>query len=243
MTSSDYHIAGKEQQKSFEQQYISLRRKEGRIYTDDELLQLPHVADTHPLRKEWKVRQFSSENLIRYLEQKRRKLDMLEIGCGNGWLSAKLASLPGATVTGLDINDTELAQAKRVFKKPNLFFVSGNIRENCLDKQFDIIVFAASFQYFESIPEIVDCCLHYLSTGGEIHIIDTMFYAKAEADKAAERSFRYFTSAGFPSMQEFYFHHNMDGFLKYNYQLLFNPNSWRNRIFKQNPFPWICIKK
>lgn len=243
MMSSEYHMAGIEQLRCFEQEYLSLRRKEGRIYTDAEVLQLPHVADTHPLHKEWKVRQFSSENLLRYLGQKKGKLDILEIGCGNGWLSAKLALLPGATVTGLDINDTELSQAKRVFKKPNLFFVNGDIRRNRLEKQFDIIVFAASFQYFESIPEIVDCCLNYLSTGGEIHIIDTMFYTKAEADKAAERSLRYFTSAGSPSMQAFYFHHNMDGFEKYNYQLLFNPNNWRNRLFKQSPFPWICIKK
>jgi len=243
MTSSDYHMASIVHLRDFEQEYLSLRKKEGRIYTDDEVLELPYIADTHPLRMEWKVRQFSSKNLRRYLGRKKRKLDILEIGCGNGWLSAKLASLPGATVTGLDINDTELLQAKRVFKKPNLVFVSGDIRRNRLNKQFDSIVFAASFQYFESVPEIVDCCLNYLSTGGEIHIIDTMFYTKAEAEKAAERSRRYFTSADSSSMQAFYFHHNMDGFAGYNYQLLFNPKNWRSRIFNQSPFPWICIKK
>ena len=75
----------------FESLYIQLREKEGRIYPDEEVAQLPVTSSTHPHYKEWLIRKESSQKLVSWLKKKKKPLDMLEIGCGNGWLSHKLS--------------------------------------------------------------------------------------------------------------------------------------------------------
>lgn len=243
MTGQLHHTTNVHSQEKFEQQYISLRQKEGRVYSDGEVLQLPFLPKNNPLKKEWAIRRFSSKKLITYLTKKKKPLSILEVGCGNGWLSAKLASIKNATGTGLDINELELAQAKRIFSKLNLSFIHGDIRNDIDEESYDIIVFAASFQYFLSVQEILNSCLSHLKKGGEIHITDTQFYTKEEAFKAKKRSLNYFNEAGFPSMSNYYFHHELDELARYNYAVLYAPNQLVNKLFKRSPFPWICIKK
>src|SRR5271157_59561 len=100
----------------FEDLYIGVRQQEKRLYTDEQLKNLPDIDSLHIYCNEWKIRKRSGERLIAYLGRKRRNLRILEVGCGNGWLSAKMAAIPKARVTGLDINQVEIAQANRVFK-------------------------------------------------------------------------------------------------------------------------------
>src|SRR5258708_4522573 len=93
----------------------------------------------------------SSERLITYLEKKHKPLRILEVGCGNGWLSAKLSNIPNTRVTGLDINQVEIEQAQRVFKIDNLDFIYDSFNESTFENEnFDVIIFAASLQYFPS---------------------------------------------------------------------------------------------
>src|SRR6185437_4430468 len=87
----------------FEKQYIQVRSLEGRLYTDQELLHLPDIEPGHPHFREWQTRRRSTRRLLRYLSTRRASMDILEIGCGNGWLSHQLAELPGTRVTGVDI--------------------------------------------------------------------------------------------------------------------------------------------
>src|SRR5450755_3134227 len=90
----------------FEKKYITTRGLENRLYSDDELLRLPDIESEHTHYKEWQLRKKSSQRLMRYLAARKKALDILEIGCGNGWLSHQLAEIPGSRVTGLDINFT-----------------------------------------------------------------------------------------------------------------------------------------
>src|SRR5215203_4755336 len=76
---------------AFEKLYMQLRKKEQRLYTDEEVRNLPQVIAAHPHFKEWQLRKKSCGRLIEYLDQKNKPLHILEIGCGNGWLSAQLA--------------------------------------------------------------------------------------------------------------------------------------------------------
>src|SRR5438067_1617333 len=109
------HLPEISQGTEFEKEYIALRSKENRIYSDEELQHLPNVEQDHPHFSEWQIRNKSAQRFIRHLTGLRRSLNILEIGCGNGWLSHKMACLPGVQVTGIDINKTELDQARRVF--------------------------------------------------------------------------------------------------------------------------------
>ena len=226
---------------NFEQEYLAIRKKENRIYTDDEVRLLPGVNAGHIHYSEWLVRKHSCEKLVHYLLRKKKALKILEVGCGNGWLSHKLSLMPGAEVTGIDLNTIELEQAKRVFNCSNLEFIRGTITD--INEQYDIIVFAASFQYFRSAEEILNTACELLKENGEIHIIDTKFYSLTEGIRAAERSRIYFENAGSPGMEDYYFHHALDDLADHRFKIMFDPEKFINKLFKQSPFPWIRIKK
>jgi 2-polyprenyl-3-methyl-5-hydroxy-6-metoxy-1,4-benzoquinol methylase len=226
----------------FEDLYIAVRQQEKRIYTDEQLQLLPDID--HLYYDEWKIRKRSSERLTAYLEKNNRELKILEVGCGNGWLSAKLSNIPQTKVTGLDINEVEIQQAKRVFKKDNLEFIYESFTENSFENaRFDVIVFAASLQYFPSLVNVLKQALAILSSNGEIHIIDTPLYTPAEAGQASERSRRYFADLGIPEMADHYFHHSLSEFWGFNYEILFNPANLFNRLFKKDPFYWVTVRK
>lgn len=230
---------------AFEELYIALRKKEERIYNDDELKLLPQINSSHPHSNEWQVRKKSTEKLLKYLEAKKTALKILEVGCGNGWLSNQLSTIKEATVIGLDINLTELQQAARVFKNLNLSFVYGDLRSGLfISDKFDIIVFAASIQYFPFVDEILNCAMQNLKPGGEIHILDSHFYKKNKINQARERTYEYYAALGFPEMADHYFHHGIYELKPYDHKKLFNPLSFKNRIIKnRNSFAWICITK
>src|SRR4030095_8712292 len=81
---------GVESANGFTGEYLALRAKERRIYTDEELMALPSISNNHPHAKEWAVRASSARELLGYLRLKGAK-QILEVGCGNGWLSDMLS--------------------------------------------------------------------------------------------------------------------------------------------------------
>ncbi|MDP9079241.1 MAG: class I SAM-dependent methyltransferase [Bacteroidota bacterium] len=222
--------------------YIDLRQEEKRVMTDDELMFLPDIDPAHVHFKEWQMRKRSSECLIRYLTAKNKPLNILEIGCGNGWLSSKLSTIKNSIVTGLDINEPEIMQANRVLKKNNLQFVLGDFAPAMFPGKFDVILFAASIQYFSSLKRILQDALSSLKDDGEIHIIDTNFYRQEDVTGAARRTEDYYTAMGYPEMTAYYFHHTLNDFRSFNYKVQFNPHTLLNKITKKDPFYWLIVK-
>ncbi len=235
-----------ERAKSFSELYLNVREKERRIYTDDEVSELPELYPQHPHYKEWLIRGKSCKKLLAYLRIKNKPHNILEVGCGNGWLSAQMSTIHSATVTGLDITAVELEQGARVFRQiPNLDFVSGDIQSSVLNnKTFNVIVFAASIQYFPSVREILTIAIQHLTSDGEIHILDTHFYHSEELDSAQQRTRAYYKALGIPEMSNHYFHHCIDDLQNFAYRKMYNPVSLMNRLRPvRNPFYWICVKK
>ncbi len=230
--------------KEFEKTYIALRGKENRLYTDDQVMELPLIQSSHVHSGEWAIRKRSARRLLNYLRKQSRQMSILETGCGNGWLCARLGEISGADVTGIDVNESELNQAKRVFRnKTNIQFLAGDIGIALLDKKFDIVVFAASIQYFPSVGLTLEKAFSIMNPGGEIHILDSPFYADSEIEDAERRSYNYYYSIGHSEMIPFYFHHSFESFESYDYKILFDPGRFLNNLpWRKDPFPWICIK-
>lgn len=229
----------------FEKKYIEIRDLENRLYPDEELMKLPDLPIEHPLYREWQARKRLFNRLYRHLAGRRRSLDILEIGCGNGWLSRQMAEMPYAKVIGLDINFTELQQAARVFvDNPNLSFVHGDIRSGILEgRRFDSIIFAASIEYFPSLKKILHLCMGYLKSGGEIHLIDTRFYRPAEIEGERKATQAYYSSFGYPEMADYHFHYSLCDLKSFHYSILYNPDSMRHRFLKNSHTGhWICIR-
>lgn len=205
-----------------EQFYTELRKKEGRMYTDEEVKELPKVNKNYASAPEWKIRGYSAQKLVKYLKTKNRPLRILEIGCGNGWFSNQLSRVPGSSVTGLDVNMYELEQADRVFASvSNLGFVYGDILEDIFPQNsFDVIVFAASIQYFSNLVKLIEKAMSLLNDKGEIHIIDTPFYkSDREAKDAKERSISYFKTHGVNDMANYYNHHTYSSLQKFKHKV------------------------
>lgn len=237
-------VSGRERDRSFEKSYIRLRMKEERIYSDNELLRLPDTDPSHRYAAEWRLRKKSAMALRSYLAEKKKPLHILEAGCGNGWLSHFLAQVPLSTITGADINSTELLQAGRVFGHvSNLRFLYGTVCDDLFaENELDEIIFASSIQYCASLPETVSHCFRLLKQGGLIHFIDSPFYTRENAARAKERSLRYFDSMGISGMGEFYHHHCVEDLASFSCRYLYKPG-WLHRYRNDNPFPWICIAK
>jgi len=66
----------------FEKSYLKVRSLEDRVYTIEEVKKLPLSSKRID---EWKMRAASAKHFLKYINQK-KKLKILDIGCGNGWL-------------------------------------------------------------------------------------------------------------------------------------------------------------
>jgi SAM-dependent methyltransferase len=232
-----------------EKLYHAIREKEGWLYPDARVAQLPLVPGSDAHAFQWKARGYSCDRLSKYLIRHYHGGSVLDLGCGNGWMSARLAG-EGYSVCGLDLHYQELLQGARVFNDvPNLCFLYGNVFNDVLpEKFFNFIIMASSFQYFGDAPQLLKRLFILLRPGGEIHIVDTPFYTSAERDSAAGRSKRYYAGIGYPSFAGYYFHRTLDELSGYSYVRIGPPNRVANalrRFFRRgiSPFPWIVIKK
>lgn len=84
-------------------------------------------------------------------------VDILEVGCGLGYVSSKLhREFPGdVNVTGMDISPTAIRKAKALF--PSLEFIVGDIRSEHLDvgKRYDIVLMVEVLWYvLEKLPQV-----------------------------------------------------------------------------------------
>jgi ubiquinone/menaquinone biosynthesis C-methylase UbiE len=230
---------------SFEELYLAARKKEKRIYTDEEVLRLPSIERSHIHFKEWQVRERSALRLINYLRSKGEPLKILEVGCGNGWLSAMLAEIKYVHVNGIDINNGELQQAKRVFtNRRNLSFERSAIDDMPQHSKYDMIVFAAAVQYFPSFEDVIRKAFSLLGPEGEIHVLDTHFYRQKEVAAARIRTANYYRSIESAPLAAFYFHHTPEALKRFAHEYLFDPHSLRNRLLGTgDPFPWIRITR
>lgn len=228
--------------------YIKVRDKENRLLSDTVVAKLPFITEKDCVYfKEWRARSHSFTRLNNYLQKKEKPLHILDLGCGNGWLAANLATTKIFTVIGLDVNEEELQQANRVFQKPNLTYCFGDIFKNIFpEKTFDVIVLNACVQYFGDLSLLLNQLFYYIKPAGEIHIIDTPFYTSEEIESAKKRSRNYYSSLGFTEMAEQYYHHQLNDLSKFNYSMLRKSNfltQIKSKINGDVPanFAWIRI--
>ena len=192
---------------------------------------------------------FPKIKFINYIRKFNDKLNLLDVGSGNGWFSANIAQNESINIYALDINRLELEQAARVFNYINLNFIFGNIFDDIFEKHsYDIITLNSSFQYFDDLDKLIKRLFYFLTNEGEIHILDSPIYNQNELAGAKERTARYYISTGIPEMAKHYYHHTFDELKNFNYKVLYDPKAVHNNLkkifgFKDSPFPWISIKR
>ncbi|NOX60344.1 MAG: methyltransferase domain-containing protein [Chloroflexi bacterium] len=244
-----HHLGGGERFAGLQQVYLRVREMEGRLYDDEVVRRLPLVSTDDPHADEWIMRADSAQRLRAYLEQREGVVDVLDLGCGNGWLTRWLADAVKGAVLGMDINLVELEQAARVFgARENLAFAYGDVFEDALpDAGFDIVIMAASLQYFADAARLIRRLLRLLRPQGEIHILDTPFYDERSVDAARARTQAYYARLGAPEMASFYHHHRWSDLSSFAPALLYDPTRLAPRLRRSllnqpvSPFPWLRI--
>lgn len=223
--------------KSFSKYYIAVREKEQRILSDRQVLKLPNL-----LQDEWQSRIKSTQRFLDYVKAQNNALQILTIGCGNGWFSHKIAEVSkNNEVVGLDINREELEQAVRIFKKKNLHFVYADIftLPNQCDVKFDMITLNGTIQYFEDFNALMTLLKSYLVENGEIHIIDSPFYSTEQIPDAKQRTVKYYEELGVPEMAKHYFHHNKQLVAGFDILYQYKKNIIHTLLRKKDsPFSW-----
>ena len=190
--------------------YLRVRQAEMRIQEDDVVHKLPDTPANHPYHHEWQLRKRSFQRFEKYLNRMfTGPMRILDLGCGNGWMSNQLAKNTKHEVWAVDVNQFELEQGARLFSRQNLQFYYADIFQNPLPEQhFQVIVLAASVQYFPDLPELLKHLKRLLVAGGEIHVVDSPFYPDEAGRVAArDRTLAYYEKVGVPEMAAFYHHH------------------------------------
>lgn len=193
----------------FESLYERTRTAEHRILSDEQLLRLPDGTDLWNAQ-EWTIRSHSADRLVHALAKRESGLRILDVGCGNGWLSA-LLQRTGHSVLGIDKFTTELEQAARVFAIGPVFARADLFTSPLSKHSFDVVLFAASIQYFPDPIATIQRAKHLLAPDGEVHVMDSILYrSKTETLAAVERSRSYYRGIGVPEMADHYHAHELN---------------------------------
>lgn len=112
--------------------------------------------------------------------------EVLDVCCGNGLITNKVAAYC-RHITGIDFSN-EMIQSAEIQKKHNANFICENAMNFMLNKQFDAVYIAFSFQYFEQTVQAIKLlqnCLQHLKKGGRLLITDI---------PDAEKIFKYYNT-------------------------------------------------
>lgn len=97
-----------------------------------------------------KMGQTLIENLIIDTEKDKKQIkNILEIGCGTGYVTRLLISkFPHAKITSVDIAPGMIEQVKLTIKDDSVNFICADIEEIELNNTYDLIISNATFQWF-----------------------------------------------------------------------------------------------
>lgn len=234
---------------SVESLYYELLKKENRLYIDDEVKLLPYASQRNPHKSEWEIRTKSFLRIKSYISKKSKKLKILDVGCGNGWLIGQLAKEYDHEYYGIDLVSSELEQAARLFNRDNVHFLYGDITVSSLPTDtFNIVILNSSVQYFKELYKLLKELLIISKSYGEVHIVDTPFYNQNDLMLVKNKSLKHFTSIGLPEMASKHFHHTTEELKYFRYKFLYNPYTFKNKLlnyfFEQDsPYPWVLITR
>jgi trans-aconitate methyltransferase len=88
---------------------------------------------------------------------------VLDLGCGTGHLTAKIADL-GADVVGLDSSPSMIAQARQNY--PKLKFVLGDARDFSFESPFDAVFSNAALHWIPEADRVIASVARSLKPGG-----------------------------------------------------------------------------
>src|SRR3984957_6095269 len=172
----------------FIRDYEFIRSAEGRGSVDAEYyLALPYRDLSGNNSQQWIIRARTFRYIERHIlpglqSDNRKRLRILDLGAGNGWLSYRLA-LGGHAPVAVDLltNDRDGLGATIHYQK-QLATLFPRVQAELdvlplMDDAFDLVIFNASFHYSEDYEKTIAEALRCTCAGGTILIADTPWYS------------------------------------------------------------------
>ena len=188
--------------------YEAIRHSEGRGSASAKYyrsLPFKDLSGQHPA--DWKIRSRSYDVLVKNVLTRlqnplERALKVLDLGAGNGWLSARLAA-QGDRVLAVDllVNEEDGLGAWKHYEH-NFTPVQAEFGHlPVMDGFADVVLFNASFHYSENYAESLQEALRVLSRQGRIVIMDSPVYRKSTSGQkmVVERQAQFKEKYGFAS--------------------------------------------
>ena len=192
---------------TFVTQYTAIRHAEGRGSEDPAYYQaLPYVDTTGRNGDAWRIRARSFDHFVRKIltpleSRVRRPLDVLDLGAGNGWLSWRLMQR-GHRAVAVDIFTDRLDGLGAIRRYAQLDVIAADFDQLPVpDASFDLAIFNASLHYSPNYGRTLKEARRCLRPEGQIVIIDSPVYRKAEHGERmrAERQSFFDRTYGFRS--------------------------------------------
>ncbi len=180
----DLLLPGKESEaRAFTSAYNKLREHESWSKGNASFYRnLPYVDSPNSHSRIWKQRAKNwktfKKKVLRMMEVRRkRELNILDLGTGNGWAANRMADR-GHTVWAVDINvDPHEGLAAHRFYDNDFQSIRASFSQLPFqDRKFDLALFNGALHYADSLDEVLGEALRVLRSGGEIAIMDTPVY-------------------------------------------------------------------
>ncbi|AFZ06056.1 Methyltransferase type 11 [Oscillatoria nigro-viridis PCC 7112] len=97
----------------------------------------------------------------------------LDIGCGSGILAFELAQYYDSVVA-VDLSAKMLDIARQKRSAPNIEYIQMDASQLALDRQFDLIVSAATFHHLPNLPAALSSIKKLLNPHGKIVFLDNI---------------------------------------------------------------------
>jgi SAM-dependent methyltransferase len=136
-------------------------------------------------------------------ELARQRIDspnILDLGCGTGWLSNILSNY--GAVTGIELSVEAIEAAKERF--PQVNFVSGDFFAVDFDDKFDFVIASEVLEHFEDQESLIDKIATVLKPGGMLVITTPNGLLQQEADVRASLDGRWQPIENWRSPKELY---------------------------------------
>jgi len=193
-------------------EYEFIRSAEGRGSADDDYyLALPYKDLSGNNSDQWRIRARTFRYIARHIlsplaSLRNRRLRILDLGAGNGWMSYRLAMLGHFPVAvDLLINDQDgLGAAVHFSRHIQPLFPRVQAELDHLpfaSSSFDLTIFNASFHYSENYERTLGEALRCTRSGGVVLIADTPWYADeiSGVRMVEEKHARFAATYGFSS--------------------------------------------
>lgn len=234
--------------------YQAARAREARRLDVAELRALPRIDARHPHAHAWRLRARSAAWLVSRLRMLRAR-HVLDLGCGNGWLAARLARESSANVCAVDIDPAELGLAAAAFgDTPRLSFHQADVFAPGFDalvpaRRFDAVVIAGVAPYFPDLRRLFGHLFARLAERGEVLLVDSPFWPEDELAAARARTERHFARLGVPAAAAYFTHHGLAELAEFTPRFHYRPQAWSARLARVllrqpwSPFPWISVPR